>query len=159
MDVLLSMLPLALLVFGWLGPAVWMYRDAGRRVVRPARAGQAFLAAAAFPLLAPLAWLLLRPHETLDERRDLELERAYLERMLETEERCVACRTQVASSFLCCPRCGTSLRRRCDSCSEPIEFGWSFCPYCSDRADRAARVTRLAMPAEEGRRARRADER
>jgi hypothetical protein len=140
---LLQPLSLMLVALVWLGPAAWMYRDAGLRMRGPDRPLQALVAGAALPFVAPLAWALLRPPETLEEREERELTRRHLERLLEPEERCLVCRTPVAGGFLCCPTCGTELRRRCSECEKPVEFTWSVCPYCGARAGEDARVVQL----------------
>lgn len=144
MTLAFQLLPLALLGLAWLGPAAWMYRDAGQRLRGRQRPLQAFVAGAALPLVAPLAWLLLRPLETLEERAERELSLRHLRQLLEPEDRCLVCRTPVESRYVCCPTCATELRRRCGSCAEPVEFTWSACPYCgASDAPAAAPVIRL----------------
>jgi hypothetical protein len=143
MSAFFQLLPLLLLVLGWLGPAVWMYRDAGERLRDPRRPVQALAAGIALPVLGPVGWALLRPPETLEERHERELARRHLEQLLEPEERCLVCRTPLEATYVCCPGCATELRRRCDGCSEPVEFAWSACPYCGQRTGDDAPVIRL----------------
>jgi hypothetical protein len=140
---LLQLMLLGLLLLGWLGPAAWMARDAEHRLRAPRRNVAAFAAGALLPAVAPLAWLLLRPHETLEEREERELTRRQLERLLEPEERCLVCRTEIEPDFVCCPRCQTELRSRCGECSRPVELTWAACPYCGQRTHEEAPILRL----------------
>ena len=141
---ILPPLTLGLLGLAWLGPALWMYRDAALRLTGARRPAQALAAGVVLPVLAPLAWALLRTPETLEERHERELTRRHLERLLEPEERCLVCRTPVDERFVCCPSCATALRSRCGSCSEPIEFAWNVCPHCGQPAGEPARVIPLS---------------
>lgn len=140
---LLQLMLLGLLLLGWLGPAAWMARDTEHRLRTPRRNVAAF-AGALLPIVAPLGWLLLRPHETLEEREEREFTRRHLERLLEPEERCLVCRTEVEPDFVCCPRCQTELRGRCDGCSRPVEFAWAACPYCGQLTHGEAPILRLS---------------
>jgi hypothetical protein len=136
-------LSLLLLLLAWLGPAAWMHRDAGRRLNGPRRTVQALGVALALPLAAPVAWALLRPAETLEERRERELTRRLLEQALEPGERCLVCRTELDPRFVCCPTCATEVRKRCSACEEPVELTWLACPYCghSEEQSRLLRLT------------------
>jgi hypothetical protein len=143
MTVFLQALPPLLFLLGWLGPAAWMYRDANRRLRDQRRPAQLLAAGVVLPVLAPVAWALLRPPETLEERHERELARRHLEQLLEPAERCLVCRTPLDERYVCCPACATEVRRRCDGCSEPVEFTWSACPYCGQRTREDAPVVRL----------------
>jgi RNA polymerase subunit RPABC4/transcription elongation factor Spt4 len=36
----------------------------------------------------------------------------------------------VASDFLLCPACGTSIVSSCHACRKVLSPDWQFCPYC-----------------------------
>jgi len=143
MTLALQLVPPALLLVGWLAPAAWMRKDAAARLRGRGCPRLALAAGLLVPVAAPLAWLLLRPLETLEERTERELSIRRLRQALEPEERCLVCRTPVERRFVCCPTCATELRRRCHACSEPVEFAWNVCPHCGESESRAAPVIRL----------------
>lgn len=143
MSSILQALPPLLLLLGWLGPAAWMYRDAGRRLRDPRRPRLALVAGVTLPLVGPAGWALLRPPETREERQERELALRHLEQLLEPGERCLVCRTPLDDRYVCCPSCATEVRRRCDGCSEPVEFTWNACPYCGRRTGDDSNVIRL----------------
>ncbi len=43
---------------------------------------------------------------------------------------CKQCQSPVASDFLLCPACGTSIVASCHACKKVLAPGWKFCPYC-----------------------------
>jgi type IV pilus assembly protein PilB len=51
------------------------------------------------------------------------------------ERLCPACLMTIQPDFLCCPRCGISLRRDCPACQTVVQPGWVFCPRCRIRLD------------------------
>jgi hypothetical protein len=123
----------------WIGPAVWVYRDAGLRLKRAGKPYGLLALSLALPVVAPLFYALLRPAETREDRRERLLTLRMLERALAAEEeRCPACRTPVGERFLCCPACATDLRRPCRSCRKALDLAWTTCPYCATRVDEPA---------------------
>ena len=69
------------------------------------------------PFIGPIVYLFLRPPDSIEERRDRELEnRALEERLAERDLHCPVCRGEVDASFLVCPVCTTRLKQACSSC-------------------------------------------
>ena len=117
----------------WLATAFWVYKDARRRIDDPWLVGMAALLGLVPPFLGPIVYLFLRPPDSIEERRDRDLEnRALEERLAERDLRCPVCRGQVDASFLVCPVCTTRLKQACGSCGSPLEPIWQACPYCAD---------------------------
>jgi Double zinc ribbon len=114
----------------WLAIAIWVFKDARRRIADPWLIGLATLIGLV-PLLGALIYLLLRPPEYLDEVRERELEiRAIEERLAGRELHCPVCRARVETTFLVCPVCTTKLKQACVNCKAPLEALWQVCPYC-----------------------------
>jgi hypothetical protein len=124
-------LVLAFVVLLWLGAAYWVHRDAKRRVDDPLLVWVA-TALGLVPVAGPLAYLLLRPPETLADRRSRRLELRALQQSLERHgPHCPVCRTDVEATFLVCPVCTTALKEPCRACKAPLEPLWQVCPYCA----------------------------
>src|SRR6476620_2212861 len=87
----------------WLATAFWVVKDARRRIYDPRLVGMAALLGFVPPFVGPIIYLFLRPPDSIEERRDRELEnRALEERLAENDLRCPVCRGQVDASFLVC---------------------------------------------------------
>jgi hypothetical protein len=115
----------------WLAVAVWVYKDARRRIEDPWLVAMATLIGLVPPFVGALIYLLLRPPEYLDEVRERELEiRAMEDRLATRDLHCPVCRAQVDSTFLVCPVCTTKLKQACSNCKAPLEALWQVCPYC-----------------------------
>lgn len=122
----------ALLLIGtWLGSTLWTYTDARERFADAERPAQLIMAALVLPLATPLLYALLRPAETVGERRARELKCRMLEEELAPGERCLVCRTPIDDDFLRCPGCAAELRRPCPECRTPLRLHWSACPHCA----------------------------
>ena len=114
----------------WLALAVWVYKDARRRIADLWLVALATLVGLV-PFIGPLIYLLLRPPEYLEEARERELEiRAMEQRLSARDLQCPVCRAQVDVTFLVCPVCTTRLRQPCVNCKAPLEALWQVCPYC-----------------------------
>jgi len=119
------------LVF-WLATAFWVYKDARRRVDDSWLVAMAAVLGLVPPFVGPIIYLFLRPPESIEDRRDRELENRALEERLDgLDLRCPVCRGHVESSFLVCPVCTTRLKQACSSCDAPLEQIWQVCPYCA----------------------------
>ena len=117
----------------WLTTAFWVYKDARRRIDDPWLVGMAAVLGLIPPFIGPIVYLFLRPPDSIEERRDRELDnRALEERLAERDLRCPVCRGHVDSSFLVCPVCTTRLKHACSSCGAPLEAIWQACPYCAE---------------------------
>ncbi len=122
-----------LVVVFWLTTAFWVFKDARRRIEDPWLVGMAAVLGLVPPFIGPIVYLFLRPPESIEERRDRELDnRALEERLAEHDLRCPVCRGQVDSSYLVCPVCTTRLKQACSSCGAPLEAIWQACPYCAE---------------------------
>jgi len=87
----------------WLAVAVWVYKDARRRVEDPWLVAMATLIGLVPPFIGALVYLLLRPPEYLEEVRERELEiRAMEDRLANRNLHCPVCRAQVEATFLVC---------------------------------------------------------
>jgi len=116
----------------WLATAFWVLKDARRRIDDPWLVAMAALLGLFPPFLGPIVYLFVRPHDSIEDRLDRELEnRALEERLAERDLRCPVCRGQVDASFLVCPVCTTRLKQACASCNAPLEPIWQVCPYCA----------------------------
>ncbi len=125
-------LSLFLVVVFWLTTAYWVYKDARRRIEDPWLVGMAALLGLLPPFVGPVIYLFFRPPDSIDERRERELEiRAIEERLAESDLRCPVCRGQVDASYLVCPVCTTRLKQACAECGAPLEPIWQTCPYCA----------------------------
>jgi hypothetical protein len=115
----------------WLAVAVWVYKDARRRVEDPWLVAMATLIGLVPPFIGALVYLLLRPPEYLEEVRERELEiRAMEDRLANRNLHCPVCRAQVEATFLVCPVCTTKLKQACVSCKAPLDALWQVCPFC-----------------------------
>ncbi len=116
----------------WLATAFWVYKDARRRIEDPWLVAMAALLGLVPPFAGPIVYLFLRPPDSIEERRDRELEnRALEERLAEHDLRCPVCRGEVDASFLVCPVCTTRLKEPCAGCSAPLAPTWLVCPFCT----------------------------
>jgi RNA polymerase subunit RPABC4/transcription elongation factor Spt4 len=122
----------------WLAVAVWVYKDARRRIEDPWLVAMATLIGLVPPFIGALVYLLLRPPEYLEEVRERELEiRAMEDRLANRNLHCPVCRAQVESTFLICPVCTTKLKQACVNCKAPLEALWQVCPFCETPVETA----------------------
>jgi RNA polymerase subunit RPABC4/transcription elongation factor Spt4 len=125
-------LVLFLAVVFWLGLAVWVFRDARRRLDDGLLVGTATLLGLAVPYVGPVIYMLFRPPETLAETRVRDLEvRALEEEIGRHELHCPVCRAEVEADYRLCPVCTTRLKAACAHCSAPLDPAWQVCPYCA----------------------------
>jgi Double zinc ribbon len=123
----------------WLATAYWVLKDARRRIDDPWLVAMAALLGLVPPFVGPIVYLFFRPPESLDERRERELELRMLQERVEANDlRCPVCRGHVEASYLVCPVCTTRLKQACDECGAPLEAIWQACPYCSTPVPPAA---------------------
>ena len=124
-------LALFLVVVFWLGLAVWVYRDARRRIDDGLVVATATLLGLSVPYIGVVIYLLFRPPESLADVRARGLElRALEEQLGQHALHCPVCRLEVDASFLVCPVCTTRLKRPCTGCAAALEPSWQVCPYC-----------------------------
>jgi hypothetical protein len=126
-----------MLVVFWLGLGYWTYRDARRRIENPLLVALATLVGLFPPFIGPFIYMLFRPPEFIDDRRERELEiRAIESRLAAADISCPVCRANVDPSFLVCPVCMTKLKQACSGCGAPLEPLWQICPYCETMMQR-----------------------
>jgi hypothetical protein len=115
----------------WLALGWWTYKDARRRIESPLLIGLSTFVGLFPPFIGPFIYMLFRPPEFIDDRRERELEiRAIESRLAMADVSCPVCRANVDPSFLVCPVCTTKLKQACSSCNAPLEPMWQICPYC-----------------------------
>jgi uncharacterized Zn finger protein (UPF0148 family) len=121
----------------------WTYADARRRIEDPLLVGCA-TAAALFPFVGPIVYMILRPPEYLEDVRERELEMQAAEARLGELDYglCPHCDYRVERDFLRCPSCLHKLKERCSSCGRPLDQTWTICPYCEAEVPGAAAPTR-----------------
>ena len=148
-NLVVSLLILFLLVF-WLALIYWTYADARRRIEDPMLVGCA-TAAAFFPFAGTIVYMIVRPPEFIDDRRERELEIAAAEARLASIEHlsCPYCAFDVERSFLRCPSCLRRLKEPCGTCGKPLDPRWKICPYCESEIGHAAPQPRPAEPRRE----------
>jgi len=125
----------------------WTYADARRRIQDPMLVGCA-TAAAFFPFVGAIIYLILRPPEYLEDVRERELETQAAEARLHQLDLvlCPHCDYRIEHDFVRCPSCLRKLKERCVNCSRPLDRTWTICPYCE------ADVPGLSKPARSRRR-------
>jgi RNA polymerase subunit RPABC4/transcription elongation factor Spt4 len=128
-----GLLAVSYLVIVWLATALWAFSDMRRRTPNPiVPYASAAMVVLASPMLFPLALLvhvIVRPSQTVAERRlaalrDLALG-AEMDRPI-----CPGCRRLVDEGWLVCPSCRTSLAHRCDACGHAAGIDAEACPWC-----------------------------
>jgi uncharacterized Zn finger protein (UPF0148 family) len=109
----------------------WTYADARRRIQDPILVGCA-TAAALFPFVGTIVYMILRPPEYLEDVRERELEVQAAEARLHEFDHslCPHCDYRVERDFVRCPSCLRKLKERCVSCQRPLDQAWTICPYC-----------------------------
>jgi hypothetical protein len=126
---------IVLMVVFWLALGYWTYRDAQRRITDSWLVGLAALVGLFPPFIGPFIYMLFRPPEFIDDRRERELEiRAIEARLAQADISCPVCHAEVDPSFLVCPVCTTKLKQACSGCKAPLEPLWQICPYCETPA-------------------------
>ena len=109
----------------------WTYADAKRRIEDPMLVGCA-TAAACFPFIGAVIYMIIRPPEFIEDRRERELEIAATEARLADMDHlaCPYCDFDIEKSFLRCPSCLRRLKEPCATCGKPLDPRWKICPYC-----------------------------
>jgi hypothetical protein len=122
---------LVCLVAVWFATIYWTNADAQRRMVDPTLIKCA-TAAAVFPFVGTLVYMIVRPPEYLEDARERELEMQAAEARLHAAgfQLCPYCDAEVERDFLRCPSCMRKLKDPCPSCARPLDPAWRICPYC-----------------------------
>jgi hypothetical protein len=122
---------IVMVVVFWLAVGYWTLRDAQRRIESRFLIGLATVVGLFPPFVGPGIYMLFRPPEFIDDRRERELEiRAIEARLAGADAKCPVCHADADPNFLVCPVCTTKLRQSCSKCNAPLESIWQVCPYC-----------------------------
>ena len=121
-----------------IGAIYWTYRDVRGRTRDGWAQAVSVLLVAIFNMPGLMLYLILRPHETLNEAYERRLEAEVLMReMPEERPACPGCQRPISEEFIVCPQCRTKLRQPCASCGRPLDLNWTACPYCATPSARA----------------------
>ncbi len=117
-------------LFFWLMVVIWVWFDASERSPNLLFRIFGVFVALLFNIFGLLIYLLIRPTASYEERYLNELEKKYLK--LETSGliKCPECAFDLEPGFVVCPRCGQSVKVKCENCQEYIDSHWEFCAYC-----------------------------
>jgi RNA polymerase subunit RPABC4/transcription elongation factor Spt4 len=141
---------LAILVYVgvlWLALAFSVIRDARRRNMSRLVFWVSMALAFMPPFMGALVYFVLRPPQTIDEERALELELYDPSVDGESHTRpCPHCGREIERTFIICPYCRTQFARRCASCDRALRLGWSICPYCATEVVAPAQMRRPSVP-------------
>src|ERR687883_1633532 len=109
----------------------YTFADARRRIEDPLLVACA-TAAALFPFVGTIVYMIVRPPEYLEDQRERDLEIQAAEARLHEHDVhfCPHCGYQVEKSFLRCPSCLRKLKDPCHLCGKPLDPEWRICPYC-----------------------------
>jgi predicted amidophosphoribosyltransferase len=131
------------LVVVWLALVYYTFADARRRIADPMLVFCA-TAAALFPFVGTVVYMIVRPPEYLDDVRERELEMQAAEARLHESGYlvCPHCEQHVEKEFLRCPNCMRKLKDPCANCGRPLDPQWPICPYCEAEVPGHAPVPR-----------------
>jgi uncharacterized protein (UPF0212 family) len=117
-------------LFFWLMVVIWVWFDATERSSNLLFKIFGVVVTLLFNIFGLLIYLLIRPTASYEERYLNELEKKYLK--LETSGliKCPECTFELEPGFVVCPRCGKSVKVKCENCHEYIDSHWEFCAYC-----------------------------
>ena len=138
------------LVVVYLALIYWTYADAKRRIDDPMLVGCA-TAASFFPFVGTIVYMIVRPPEFIEDRRERELEIAAAEARLADMDHlaCPYCDFDIEKSFLRCPSCLRRLKEPCATCGKPLDPRWKICPYSEAEIGQAPPRRRRAAPTQQ----------
>lgn len=135
----------------WVGTIVWAYRDIGDRTHDGWTQAVSVLIVVIFNIPGLFLYLILRPHETLNEAYERKLEaEALMREMPDARPACPGCQRSISEEFVVCPQCRTKLRQPCASCDRPLDLNWTACPYCATPSARAKPASAASSVAQDG---------
>src|SRR3954447_21500989 len=138
LNLVVNLLTLFLVVL-WIALVYWTYADARRRIEDPMLVGCA-AAAALFPFIGTIVYMIVRPPEYIEDRHERELEVAAAEARLHDLQGigCPHCGFESEKTFLRCPSSLRRLKEPCAVCDKPLDPRWKICPYCEAEVGQAA---------------------
>jgi RNA polymerase subunit RPABC4/transcription elongation factor Spt4 len=132
---------LVLLFLGviWLALVYWTFADSRRRISDPLLIACS-TAAALFPFVGTLVYMIVRPPEYLEDvhERELEIQAAEAKLAEYGMHVCPHCDHVIEKDFLRCPTCLRKLKDPCAGCGRPLDPTWRICPYCETEVGTAA---------------------
>jgi hypothetical protein len=142
LNLVVNLLTLFLVVL-WIALIYWTYADAKRRIEDPMLVGCA-AAAALFPFIGTIVYMIVRPPEYIEDRHERELEVAAAEARLHDLQGigCPHCGFEIEKTFLRCPSCLRRLKEPCTVCGKPLDPRWKICPYCEAEVGQAPQEAR-----------------
>jgi RNA polymerase subunit RPABC4/transcription elongation factor Spt4 len=114
----------------WLSLIVWTYRDIRGRARDPLGRILAVLVVAVLFLPGIVIYLIIRPHQTLEDEYQHTLEEEALLQSIEDVPVCPGCGRHTQIDWKICPNCHTRLKKTCHQCGKLMELPWNLCPYC-----------------------------
>ncbi len=134
-----------------IGVIYWTYRDVRDRTRDGWTQAISVLIVVIFNILGLILYLILRPHETLNEAYERRLEaEALMREMPEARPACPGCQRSINEEFIVCPQCRTKLRQPCESCGRPLDLNWTACPYCATPSAHPEPASSTSSAAQEG---------
>ena len=134
-----------------IGAIYWTYRDVRGRTRDGWAQAVSVLLVAVFNMPGLLLYLMLRPHETLNEAYERRVEAEALMREMPEERRvCPGCQRSINEEFIVCPHCRTKLRQPCANCDRALDLNWTACPYCATPSARAQTPPPMSSDAQDG---------
>lgn len=117
-------------LFFWVMVVIWVWFDASERSSNIAFKIFSVTITLLFNVFGLLIYLLVRPVDSYEERYLNELEKKYLQLETSGITQCPGCNFDLEPGFIVCPKCGKSVKVKCDNCQEYIDSHWEFCAYC-----------------------------
>ncbi len=133
------------------GAIYWTYRDVRVRTRDGWSQAVSVLLVAIFNMPGLLLYLILRPHETLNEAYERKLEaEALMREMPDARPACPGCQRSISEEFIVCPQCRTKLRQPCANCGRPLDLNWTACPYGATPSARAEPASPTSSAPQDG---------
>ncbi len=114
----------------WLLSVYWVYQDIFNRTKNVILQIVAIVVVIVFPFAGLLMYVLLRPAQTMEERRLQLLDEKIMRRQMGDLSLCPHCRKSVAEDFLFCPFCRKKIKDTCPGCEHIVNRQYEVCPYC-----------------------------
>jgi RNA polymerase subunit RPABC4/transcription elongation factor Spt4 len=137
---LAALIALTCLVLLWIAGVVWALNDARQRSSGTALATLAGVLAGAFFLPGILAYIAIRPRETLADAAEQRLSMDLAAQQMMLAARCPQCSRSVGDDFAYCPFCTMAIQDPCSACSRMMRPEWVMCPSCGQRPQTGVRV-------------------
>ena len=114
----------------WLALVIWTANDLSRRPGTLKMKVFSLALVIVGNIFGFVVYLVIRPHETYEEKIQSDLERKLVESQINNLY-CRACEFPVKEDFIVCPNCLKKLKNVCTNCKNLLEVNWLACPYCS----------------------------